>query len=392
MTETAVLLVPRPALMRERVGGMTVLERHCWTAARAGLRELFVALRMPDEASLSRLRLPEGLVLRWAQRDGESARCQPPYLVLSGDHFLRVETLRYVREQDYSLPVSLEDAAGAAVIQVVPYASDRPQAAHKQALPPGASVFIELARRDAVIGWLMLTGTKSQDGFMARHFDRHISLAVSRMLLETPVTPNAMTVASSVIGLYGATLFLTPTHASRLAGAALIWLHSVLDGCDGELARMRFQQSAFGAKLDYWGDNLVHVLLFGCIALGFARADRSVLPLLAGGAAILGTIGSAVLMDRQKRLKTVATDKLGRLEQMLAARDFIYLLLALAYIDRVYEFLWAAGVGSVIFLGMMLYSGGQNEQASKPYPPREGQAGSAPAGDGGGYQHLHSGR
>ncbi len=368
MTDTAVLLSRRPDIAHRSVGGMTVLERQCWTAARAGIRQLFVALRKPGEGELARLRLPPGLDIRWSQRDGDASRVQPPYLILSGDHFIRVDTLRYVAQQEYGLPVSLEDAAGSVVIQAIPFASDTAQAAQKQPLPVGASVFVELGRRDAILSWLLLTGTKSQDGFMARHFDRHISLAVSRLLLETPVTPNAMTIASSVIGLYGATFFLTPTHGSRMAGAALIWLHSVLDGCDGELARMRFQESPVGAAIDYWSDNLVHVALFTCIALGFLRADQNVLPLIAGGLAIVGTIGSAVLMDRQKRLKRPATDTLTRIEQILAARDFIYLLLLLAYIDRVYEFLWATAVGSIIFFGMTLYSGGHNEQASQPHP------------------------
>lgn len=390
MTETALLLVRRPELMDQRFGGLTALERHCHTAARAGIKTFWVALRKPSDSALSRLRLPPGLDIRWSQRDGETSRCEPPYVVLSGEHFVRVETLRYVCEQDYGLPVSLEDAAGACVIQVVPYRSDRSQVPQKQALPPGSSVYVEEARRDAVVSWLVLTGPKSQDGFMARHFDRHISLAVSRLLLDTPVTPNTMTLASSAIGLYGSTFFLTPSHASRLAGAALIWLHSVLDGCDGELARMRFQESRIGGLLDYWGDNLVHVCLFACLALGFAKADQSVLPLIAGACAIIGTVGSAVLMERQKRLRRAATDKLTRFEQLLAARDFIYLLLLLAYIDRTYEFLWAAAVGAVLFFAMMLYSGGQHEQASNLDPPREGEAGGPSAGDGGGYQHLHS--
>src|SRR2546426_3192414 len=35
--------------------------------------------------------------------------------------------------------------------------------------------------------------------------------------------------------------------------------HSILDGCDGELARLKFQHSRWGAVLDFWCDNVVHV-------------------------------------------------------------------------------------------------------------------------------------
>ena len=182
--------------------------------------------------------------------------------------------------------------------------------------------------------------------------------------------------------------FLQPGHATRLAGAILVWLHSVLDGCDGELARMRFQESPVGAAIDFWGDNLVHVSLFSCMAWGFFKADQSVLPLLCGLAAAVGTLGSAVLVYAQKSRPAPEGLQDGsflkRLEDILAARDFIYLLLILAYIDRTYEFLWAAGVGSLLFLTMTLYLGGRHEQASQPYPGAEGQVGNPAAGHGGG--------
>jgi phosphatidylglycerophosphate synthase len=374
VTENALLLVQHPELQLKRVGGLTVIERHAWTAHRAGLKRLYVGLRKPADSVLSSLRLPKELELRWSERDGQSVQCEPPYIILSGAHFLRVETLRYVAEHAYGSPVSLEDAAGAAVLQVVPFRSEKIVPSVKQPLPEGASCYVELpAGRDGALSWLMQLGAKAQDGFMAKNFDRHISLAVSRLLLETPVSPNMMTIFSTLIGVYGATLFLEPSASSRMSGAILVWLHSVLDGCDGELARMRFQQSAYGATLDFWGDNLVHVALFGCMAVGFSRADASVLPLIAGAMAVVATVGSALLVDRSRTtagVQQVGTGPFAKLAHMLAARDFIYLLLVLAYIDRTYEFLWMTAIGSMLFFALMMSLGGRHEQASQPYPPR----------------------
>ena len=58
----------------------------------------------------------------------------------------------------------------------------------------------------------------------------------------------------------------------ELVGALLVLSHSILDGCDGELARLKFQESRFGGVLDFWGDNVVHAALFAAIAAGWSRA------------------------------------------------------------------------------------------------------------------------
>lgn len=400
-TTDAVLFISNPGLMSARIGGLSVLERQLFTASRAGIRRLWISASEPEKKAFLG-RLPAGLEIRWSKGAEASGACAPPYLVVSGDHFIQVETLRYIVEAPYGEHAVLEDASGAPVVQVIPFGSEKIPARHKQRLPEGSCVPLEMPASRGTLAWLLASGTKGQDGFMARHFDRHISLAISRLLLDTSMTPNAMTFLSSLIGLAGTAFFLETGHARALAGAFLVWLHSVLDGCDGELARIRFQESAWGADIDFWGDNLVHLSLFGCLAIGFSRADRSALPLVLGAGAALGTLGSAALVYLQRLARSRAagglppaadpiSTTLARIENILAARDFIYLLLLLAYFDRTYEFLWAGAVGSLLFFGMMIYLRRENhEQTSQSHSSREGQARGPAARDGGGHQHLYS--
>ncbi len=404
MTDRALLLVPHPALMLQRVGGLSVIERQLWTLSRAGIEKVWVGAPRPA----ANLRLPPGLEILWS--DSAAAAefgCEAPYVSFSGDYFLRVETARYVAAAAYPERVALADESGEVVLEAVPRRDERGSQPHRQQLPAGSCVRLQLPAASApALRWLLSLGVKPQDGFMARNFDRYISRAVSRSLLDTAVTPNMMTVASSFIGLVGAAFFLAPTHAMRLTGALLVWLHSVLDGCDGELARIRFQESPLGADIDFWGDNLVHVALFACIAVGFYRADRDVWPVIAAIGAIIGTLGSAVMnfserLEKRRNPAAAAVDGsspglvpwLTKLEHMLEARDFIYLLVALAYIDRLYEFMWAAAVGSLLFFFMMLYLRRKHrEQADQPHPPREGQVGHPAPRNGSGDQHVYSGR
>ena len=103
---------------------------------------------------------------------------------------------------------------------------------------------------------------------MSRHFERRISLAVTRRLAWTSITPNAMTLVSLAVGLSSAPFFLSARPAWQLLGALIFLTHSILDGCDGELARLKFLESPRGAMLDFWGDNVVHVAVFACMAGG----------------------------------------------------------------------------------------------------------------------------
>ena len=64
--------------------------------------------------------------------------------------------------------------------------------------------------------------------------------------------------------------------------------------------------------------------------------------------------------------------KLTRLENALAQRDFIYLLVFLALVDCVYEFLWAAAIGGLLYFAVIQYLRrvNEHEQARQPHPAR----------------------
>lgn len=391
MIERAILWVAHPPILWQRVGGLTVLERQLFACARAGLKQLWVGAHQPEASRLEGLRVPEGVEVRWAEGGGPGLlECAPPYLGVSTDHLLRVETLRHIAAQAHGDSVSYEDAAGLGVVQVV-MRRDEALMRFKQPLPPASYRRLEAPLDGpATVDWLMESGPRPGDGFMARHFDRHISLNVSRALLETSVTPNMMTVFSTILGLTGATLFLGQGRPAYVAGALLVWLHSVLDGCDGELARVRFQESDFGSDLDFWGDNLVHLALFTCLGLGFYTGGNGHHVLALAAAADAGVLASAFVawrhrVARRKAGRSVGgvteersgdglESKLSRLENALAQRDFIYLLVLLAFLDRVYEFLWAAAIGGALYFAIMLYlrRDTNNEHASQPHPARQG--------------------
>jgi len=207
--------------------------------------------------------------------------------------------------------------------------------------------------------FLMRSLIKHNEGFMSRHFERPISLAVTRRLASTSVTPNMMTLTSVAIGLAGAPFFLSSVPAFQLTGALLFLTHSVLDGCDGELARLKFQQSRRGAILDFWGDNTVHVAVFVCLAVGWALSAGTAWPLVLGAVAVAATLGSAALMfahTAEDRAVSADSPRAARLAATLANRDFIYLVLVLSAFGKASWFLVAAAVGAPAFLLVVVWN------------------------------------
>ena len=208
--------------------------------------------------------------------------------------------------------------------------------------------------------WLLRGLIKQSEGFLSRHLERRISLALTRRLVATRITPDAMTLVSVAIGLLGAPFFLSTAPRSQLAGALLFLAHSILDGCDGELARLTFRESRRGAILDFWGDNVVHVAVFACIALCWSLAAGTAWPLLLGAITIGSALGSAACVFRRTMLDLVPAAGAAATERIadaMAHRDFIYLVVLLSAVGRVDWFLILASVGTPIFFLLLLWVG-----------------------------------
>jgi phosphatidylglycerophosphate synthase len=208
--------------------------------------------------------------------------------------------------------------------------------------------------------WLLRSLIKQREGFMSRHFERKISLAITRRLAVTNVTPDVMTLVSVGIGLLGASFFLSSSPAYQLVGALLFLTHSILDGCDGELARLKFMESPRGAILDFWGDNVVHVGVFTCMAVGLSFAQEATWPLALGALTVLATLGAAASQSRAIMLDTaVGADGMwiARVAEAFSHRDFIYLVIALAAFGKAHVFLILASIGTPIFFVLLLWVG-----------------------------------
>ena len=108
-------------------------------------------------------------------------------------------------------------------------------------------------------------GSKTRDGPVSRHLNRPVSRWLSRYLVRTSVTPNQISLVSWLLSCVAAGLMAVSGYPALAIGGVLAQLASIIDGCDGEVARLKRCQSEFGgwfdAVLDRYADAVPAVRL-----------------------------------------------------------------------------------------------------------------------------------
>jgi len=190
---------------------------------------------------------------------------------------------------------------------------------------------------------------RPSDGYLAR-FDRVLSVALSRALVRTAITPNVITALSLLVGLAGAVLLANTTVWMAELGSLLLWASAIFDGCDGEVARLRLLTSAFGARFDMATDDAIHLATFGAVVIHVHRGRPD---LSLTGPAVSFLLGIMVSMVSVwwliNRLPPERRLGFKRVYERLASRDYIYLVMVLTAVSRLEWFLWAVAAGANLY-------------------------------------------
>ena len=141
---------------------------------------------------------------------------------------------------------------------------------------------------------------KDTDGPVSRHLNRPISLRVTKHILNTDITPNKISFFSFLISVVACIAFLLDRYIYLVLGGVLAQISSIIDGCDGEIARLKYQSSRFGAWLDAILDRYSDaLLLFGLTMYAHNHNPSNPFPaLLAGFWAIIGSFINSYMADK----------------------------------------------------------------------------------------------
>lgn len=204
------------------------------------------------------------------------------------------------------------------------------------------------------------------EGFVDRHFNRKLSRWCTRAFLALGWSPNAITIMATIVGLVAAAGFALGNYAAGVGAALLFQFAAVIDCSDGEVARLTFTDSPFGAWLDIALDNVVHMAIFAGIAVGAYRHeaanDQAWLPIALGAIAIFTNAVSFSLVNKAQKIKTANEWKTPLhaawsefMLKNIASRDFSVVVFLFALLGRLDAFLWLAAIGSLGFAAAMLW-------------------------------------
>jgi len=204
------------------------------------------------------------------------------------------------------------------------------------------------------------------EGFVDRYFNRKLSRWFTRLFLAAGFSPNAVTIVATLIGFVSAVGFAMGTYTAGVAAALVFQLAAVVDCCDGEVARLTFTESPFGAWLDIAMDNIVHMAIFAGIAaglyLGQVGQPDAWRTLVFGAIAVLGNGLSFLLVERTQKIKAAnrwrTSEHAAWADFMLknvASRDFSVSLVLFAVFDMLNWFLLFAACGALIFASVMVW-------------------------------------
>ena len=182
-------------------------------------------------------------------------------------------------------------------------------------------------------------------------FNSLFSLRISSLLVKTPLTPNQLTLFGLIIGLAAGLLFAQGDYWSGLMGGFLLAATAVWDCCDGDVARLKFMESDFGEQLDTICDNIINVFIFTGMMVGMANSQglaQAIVPflLLALGG---GLIFIFIYFPEGGKGSFFQGTRLYEVIQVLASRNFIYIIVLFAIAGKLDWFLWLAGLGSNVF-------------------------------------------
>lgn len=166
---------------------------------------------------------------------------------------------------------------------------------------------------------LLVRGSgKPTDGLFS-NFNRRLCRPTVRVLLKTPVSANAITVAGLLISVLSGYLYSLGTWAGFALGGLVYFIAVEFDEIDGMVARTKFQESAFGCWLETVADYASYIFLFVGMTAGLYRGGGSFW-LVVGGLTLGGAVVSFVVVSRQRRMATAdgqPQEYLSRLQKTL---------------------------------------------------------------------------
>lgn len=189
----------------------------------------------------------------------------------------------------------------------------------------------------------------SDSPIIDRYIIRKISGFITGLLVNTPVTPNQVTIISLILGIASAAFFSHGAHTYTIIAGLFYFISTVFDQCDGEVARYKQMTSDFGKTFDIIVDSIVNATITIGITIAIYKTNGSGLSIIAGLLAMTGIVISLLLttyFSHENNNNTGTKEMLDRLNN----KDFFYIImLASVIFNQMIWFLLIMAIGTNIY-------------------------------------------
>ena len=358
------------------IAGVPFLLRNVLSLQRSGIHDLIVYIDNEEIEQLASVIKEDSRVtakIHWVSNSEqlkETLQNQKSRVLLFNGSALhdKKETrslLKTFTQQETASPISMDQLES--LIEKIQRNDEKELSELQQQTPsftyiPGSTTARVQEQKDFSIQHerLLAGSGQNHDSLITRLLSRSVSQKMTRLLLNTSVTPNQITLFSFVMGLVSAICFAGGTYPLNVFGGFALLFSTWLDGTDGEIARLKFMESELGGKLDIICDNIVHFFVFGAIGWGVAKTTGDETYLYLGGLAAFASLASFILLGgtilkKNSGATTPAPDAEPSMAEKLANRDFINFLMLMALIDQFNIFIIISAIGATVFTIYLVY-------------------------------------
>jgi len=195
-----------------------------------------------------------------------------------------------------------------------------------------------------------------EDGFVSRYLNRPLSRRISEILVRTPIKPNGISLVSFAVGIIGAIMFCLGGYIWTILAGLLIQLSSIVDGCDGEVARLRFQSSKFGGWFDTILDRYADTAIVAGVSFGYWLTHPHVAVWLGAIFALTGFI-MASYVKKEFVIRYQSKPPSGLFGKLIKRDLRIFAIMLGAIVNLPYEIMLLVGLLSHVGIGWVLLKG-----------------------------------
>ncbi|HHF98149.1 MAG TPA: nucleotidyl transferase [Candidatus Aerophobetes bacterium] len=180
---------------------------------------------------------------------------------------------------------------------------------------------------------------KKTDGPVSRYLNRPLSIRISKILVRFNIKPNLISLISFGISFLAFLLFCLGDYLYVATGGILSQISSIVDGCDGEVARLKFQGSKYGAWFDAVLDRYADALIILGMVYGWWSIHSEVCIWIVGFFAMMGSFMNSYTAIKYDEVL------LRKRENVRVGRDLrLFLIMVGALLGQIYYTLFVLGV------------------------------------------------